>query len=91
MAVGFFGLSVYCVVAHRWPWVAIVAIFASLLAGLSPRMKGRFGLKAGEASLGGEFEDPFAGLTPAERDEHWEMGPAPDRQVLPPRTGSGED
>ena len=90
MAVAFFGLAVYCLLEDRWPWVAVVAIFASLFSGLSPRMKGRFGFNAGNASLGGEFEDPFPGATPVGPDEHWELGPARSRQELPPRTGSGE-
>lgn len=70
--------------------MAIVAVLAAVFAGLSPRMKGPFGFKAGEARLGGEFESPFAGPMQAEPDESLELGPAPPRQEPPPRTESGE-
>lgn len=89
MAVAFFGIALYCVLAERWPAVAVVALLASLFAGLSPRMKGPFGFNTPNASLGGEFEDPFAAVTPAAPEERWELGPGPRRE-LPPRTGSGE-
>lgn len=70
--------------------MAIAALVGGVFAGLSPRMKGRFGFNAGQSSLGGEFESPFAGVTPAEPDDQLELGPAPPRQELPPRTESGE-
>jgi hypothetical protein len=82
------GVLVYCLVEQRWPALAIAALFGLIFAGLSPRMKGPFGLQSGSARLGGEFDDPFEGLTPADFGEPMELGPPPES---PPKTEPVED
>jgi hypothetical protein len=49
----------YCLLADRPVEITIATLFAGLFAGLSPRMKGRWGWQTKNAALGGEFEDPF--------------------------------
>lgn len=79
-------LSTYCIVTTTWPAVAVTALVVAVFAGLSPRMTGPFGLKAGETSVGGEFVSPVAEATPAGAVSQ----PEPSLRELPPRTGSDE-
>jgi len=82
------GVLAYCLLERRWPALAIIALFGLIFAGLSPRMKGPFGFQGGGASLGGQFDDPFEDLTPADFGEPMELGPAPES---PPKTKPAED
>lgn len=84
-------ICVYCVVTTTWPFMAGAALIAAVFAGLSPRMKGRFGLKTGpHTSLGGEFASPFEEEEPKPAAlPALEPDPARVRE-LPPRTESGE-
>ncbi len=80
-------LSAYCIVTTTWQAVAITALVVAVFAGLSPRMTGQFGLKAGDTSVGGEFVSPVAETTRAEAADESERIPP----GLPPRTRSDED
>src|SRR4051794_12704400 len=50
-------ISAYCVLSHRWPLFAVFALGCALIALLSPRMKGLFGLTASGdgVEIRGEF------------------------------------
>lgn len=93
VAVACFAVCAYCVLSSTWPVLAGGALMCGLFAGLSPRMKGRFGLKTAESSVGGEFVSPFEEqLRQAEPQETLRLGPAPrSPRELPPRRESGED
>lgn len=82
----------YCLVENRGVEITVPVLFAAVFAGLSPRMKGRFGWQSGGgSSLGGEFGDPFEDLKQAAADETpLELGPAP-APGSPPKTRSDED
>jgi hypothetical protein len=88
-----FAVVVFCVLADRWPVFAGTALVGVIFLAVSPRMKGTFGFKSGNASIGGEFADPFDGneeIRRVEPGERLQLGPAPDQEP-PPRTESAED
>jgi len=71
----------YCIVENRNVVLTIALVFAALLAGLSWRMRGKWGIAAkwtgGDASVGGEFADPFG-------SEPQRLSKPAGRQALPP-------
>lgn len=84
VGVACFSLSTYCIVTTTWPAVAVAGMVVGAFAGLSPRMTGAFGLKAGDTSVGGEFVSPVDSTTrPADP-----LAPDAPREP-PPKTGSG--
>lgn len=57
----------FCLVENRPAEITLPLIAAALLAGLSPRMTGKWGYQSANVAIGGEFADPFADLpTPVE-------------------------
>jgi hypothetical protein len=81
----------YCLIENRSVSITIPVLFAAVFAGVSPRMKGKWGWQSGGgSSLGGEFGDPFEGPTPAAPRAPLQLDPGPDPES-PPKKGSAED
>ena len=95
VAVACFALAAYSLISSTWPVVACFAIAGGILAGLSPRMEGRWGLHAGNVHAGGQFIPVRAESIRIERatsqsqlQEPQEPTPQPE---LPPSRQSGSD
>ncbi len=56
-----FSLAIASFVLDRWPLFGVFALACSVVTGLSPRMRGLFGLAANSSGIriGGELADPF--------------------------------
>jgi hypothetical protein len=69
---------IYCLIENRSAMITISLIAAALLAGLSSRMRGKWGYQSGTVSVGGEFADPFGPPQPptTKRTEPPPPGPA---------------
>lgn len=78
----------YCVWEKQEEAVTITLIVAALLSGLSWRMRGKWGAYAhwggGDASLGGEFADPFDEPKRLPRGQP-PQAPPPARAEAPPQ------
>lgn len=78
----------YCLIENRSFAITVPVLFGAVFCGVSPRMKGRWGWQgSGGSSLGGEFGDPFEGVTQAELGEPLRLSLGPES---PPKTGSAE-
>jgi hypothetical protein len=83
--------SGYLFDTHRWPVIAGFTVAGGIFAGLSPRMKGRFGLQAWSIHIGGTFQAPSKppriNVRAVERNETRPTTPP----ALPPGTKPGVD
>ncbi len=58
VAAGCLLVTFFCLVAGRWPSLALAGLVGWIFAGILPRMIGRFVLEVLGAKLGGSFERP---------------------------------
>jgi hypothetical protein len=58
VALACFAIVTYCLLAERWPVLAIAALWGTVLSGLAPRLKDRWGIRVPGGELIGTFRDP---------------------------------
>ena len=91
VAIACFGLAAYSLISSTWPVIAGLGVVGGILAGLSPRMEGRWGLHGGGFHAGGQFvklQGEFE-ARPSARAQPPHDQREPDQPELPPSRQSG--